>query len=261
MEIVKICIPGDSPSYFDLDGAEVHVGEWWVVEGKYGADLGKLLWKYKLPSGKSSTTMFKILHKATEEEHRRAAENKINETQARKICIRKIATRRLPMKLSSVKYTLDGERIVFYFTATQRVDFRHLVKDLARTFRKRIEMIQVGVRNETSMLSGCGRCGRPLCCSSFIEDFESIHIKMAKTQDVSLTPEKISGVCGRLSCCLQYENDWYLEAQTKMPKVNERVNTPPGEGVVESVNLFKETVRVILDNGEHVEVESADVIL
>lgn len=161
------------------------------------------------------------------------------------------------MKLSSVKYTLDGERIIFYFTATQRVDFRYLVKDLARTFNKRIEMIQVRVRDEASMLSGCGRCGRPLCCSTFIGDFKSIHIRMAKTQDVSLTPEKISGVCGRLLCCLQYENDWYLEAQRKMPKVNERVNAPQGEGIVEAVNLFKETVQVILDDGERIEVESA----
>ena len=261
VEIVKICILGGGSSYFDPNGAEVYVGEWWVVEGKYGTDLGKVLWKCKLRSGKFPKTMFKVLHKATKAEHRKAAENKINEAQARKTCMQKIAARGLPMKLSVVKYPLDGERIVFYFTATRRVDFRHLVKDLAQTFRKRIEMIQVGVRDEASMLSGCGRCGRPLCCSSFIEDFESVHIKMAKTQDVSLTPEKISGICGRLSCCLQYENDWYLEAQAKMPKVSERVNTPQGEGVVESVNLFKETVRVSLDDGEHIEVESADVIL
>jgi len=259
MELVKICIPGNGSSYFDPNGAKANVGEWWVVEGKYGADLGKVLWKYELPSKKRPKKIFKVLRKATEEEHRIAAENKINESKARKICIQKIGERRLPMKLSSVKYTLDGERIIFYFIATQRVDFRHLVKDLARTFNKRIEMVQVRVRDEASMLSGCGRCGRSLCCSSFIGDFKSIHIRMAKTQDVSLTPEKISGVCGRLLCCLQYENDWYIEGQSNMPKINERVDTPQGRGIVESVNLFNETVRVILDDGERIEVGIADV--
>ncbi|HIE30618.1 TPA: stage 0 sporulation protein [Candidatus Poribacteria bacterium] len=270
MEIVKVCIPEESSKYYDSNGIELHVGDWCVVEGEYSADIGEVLWKYETPSLPSlspctwrdeegTTSMFKVLRRATETERQRAEDNRIKARQAFKICQKKIAGRNLPMKLSMSKYTLDGERIIFYFISEQRVDFRRLVSDLAKTFRKRIELIHIGVRDEAAMIGGCGHCGRPLCCKTFIQDFQSVAIRMAKNQDMNLAPEKISGICGRLLCCLQYENDWYIEAQKRMPKLRARVKTPRGLGVVKEVNLFKETVRVHLDRGEIVELEANNI--
>lgn len=257
MEIVKVCIPEESSKYYDANGVELHVGDWCVVEGEYGADIGEVLWKYEIPFIPPS--MFKVLREATETERQRAAENRIKARQAFKICQQQIAARNLPMKLSKAKYTLNGERIIFYFISEQRVDFRSLVRDLSKIFRKRVDLIHLGVRDEAAMVGGCGHCGRPLCCTTFIRDFQSVAIKMAKNQDMNLAPEKISGVCGRLLCCLQHENDWYVEAQKRMPKLRARVKTPRGLGVVQEVNLFKETVRVHLDRGEVVELEAENV--
>ena len=259
MEIVKICIPQESSQYYNSNDVEIHIGEWYIVENKYGTDMGIAKWKYMLPTKKRGEPRFNVLRAATDEEQQRSAEYHILEHQAFKTCLQKIAERKLPMKLSKAKYTLDGERIIFYFTAEQQVDFRHLVKDLARTFRKRIELIQVGVRDEAGLLSGCGCCGRSLCCATFIRNFQSIAMRMAKEQNISLTPEKISGVCGRLLCCLQYENDWYVEAKRRVPQPGERVGTPRGVGIVESVNLFKEAVLVRLDRGDVVEFDLVEV--
>jgi cell fate regulator YaaT (PSP1 superfamily) len=203
--------------------------------------------------------MFKVLRKATKEECQRAEENRIKAHQTFIICQKKIAERNLPMKLSTSKYTLDDERIIFYFISERPVDFRNLVRDLAKTFHKRIELIHIGVRDEATMIGGCGHCGRPLCCTTFIQNFQSVAIRMAKNQDMNLAPEKISGVCGRLLCCLQYENDWYIEAQKRMPKLKSRVRTPQGSGVVEEVNLFRETARVHLDKGEVVELDAQNI--
>jgi cell fate regulator YaaT (PSP1 superfamily) len=259
VEIVKICIPEESSKYYDSNGVELHVGDWCVVEGEYSADVGEVLWKYKIPSTKCPTSMFKVLRKATKEECQRAEENRIKAHQTFIICQKKIAERNLPMKLSTSKYTLDDERIIFYFISERPVDFRNLVRDLAKTFHKRIELIHIGVRDEATMIGGCGHCGRPLCCTTFIQNFQSVAIRMAKNQDMNLAPEKISGVCGRLLCCLQYENDWYIEAQKRMPKLKSRVRTPQGSGVVEEVNLFRETARVHLDKGEVVELDAQNI--
>ena len=269
VEIVKIYIPEESSKYYDPNGIELHVGDWCVVEGEYSNDIGEVLWKYQIPSRPlcprirgdegEATSMFKVLREATEEEIKRAEENRIKAHQAFEICKKRIVERNLPMKLSKAKCTLDDERIIFYFISEKPVDFRNLVRDLSKMFRKRIELIRIGVRDEAAMIGGCGHCGQQLCCRTFIQDFQSIAIRMAKNQDMNLAPEKISGVCGRLLCCLQYENDWYIEAQKKMPKLKARVRTPQGIGFVEEVNLFEETVRVHLDKGEVVELESKNI--
>jgi cell fate regulator YaaT (PSP1 superfamily) len=279
MELVKIYIPEENSKYYDANSVELHAGDWCVVEGEYSADIGEVLWKYKRPTHLSlfpcpslasprtrgerggATSMFKVLRRATEKERQRAAANRIKAHQAFKICQQHITERNLPMKLSKAKYTLNGERIIFYFISEQRVDFRYLVRDLARTFRKRVELIHIGVRDEAVMIGGCGHCGRPLCCTTLIQDFQSVSIRMAKNQDMNLAPEKISGICGRLLCCLQYEHDWYVEAQKRMPRLRARVKTPQGLGVVKEVNLFTETVRVHLDKGEVVELEPQNIKL
>ena len=259
IEIVKVYIPEESSKYYDPNGVELSMGNWCVVEGEYSNYIGEVLWKYQIPSPKRPTSMFKVLREATEEEIKRAEENRIKAHQAFEICKKRIIERNLPMKLSKANYTLDDERIIFYFISEKPVDFRNLVRDLSKMFRKRIELIRIGVRDEAAMIGGCGHCGQQLCCRTFIQDFQSIAIRMAKNQDMNLAPEKISGVCGRLLCCLQYENDWYIEAQKRMPKLKSRVRTPQGLGVVEEVNLFEETVRVNLDKGEVVELESKNI--
>jgi len=259
LEIVKVYIPEESSKYYDPDNIELHVGDWCVVEGEYSPNVGEVLWKYKVPSEKRPELMFKVLRQATEEEIKLAEENRVKANQAFEFCQKKIAERNLPMKLSKAKYTLDGERIVFYFISERPVDFRNLVRDLSKTFHKRIELVRIGVRDEAAMIGGCGHCGNPLCCTTLIKDFQSIAIRMAKNQDMNLAPEKISGVCGRLLCCLRYENDWYTETQKKMPRLKTRVRTPQGLGIVEEVNLFEETVRVYLDKGGMVELEAQNI--
>ena len=172
--------------------------------------------------------------------------------EALRICEEKIAKRGLEMKLIDVEYTFDNSKVIFYFTADGRVDFRELVKDLAAAFRMRIELRQIGVRDETKMMGGIGPCGRDLCCHSWLDDFETVSIKMAKVQNLSLNPSKISGICGRLMCCLQYENDTYIALKKGMPDVGEYVTTPEGRAVVDDVNILQSKVktRLILEEGE-----------
>jgi cell fate regulator YaaT (PSP1 superfamily) len=174
------------------------------------------------------------------EENRRAAKA------ALKVCQEKINQHELEMKLVDAEYTFDRNKIIFYFTADGRVDFRELVRDLAAVFRTRIELRQIGVRDEAKMLGGIGPCGRVLCCSSFLGDFEPVSIKMAKDQNLSLNPTKISGLCGRLMCCLKYENDIYEEAKQLLPDIGERISTPDGEGRVVALNLLERRVQVEL---------------
>ena len=167
-----------------------------------------------------------------------------------RICQEKIDKRGLEMKLIDVEYTFDNNKIVFYFTADGRIDFRELVKDLASVFRMRIELRQVGVRDEAKIIGGCGPCGKGLCCASWLTDFQPVSIKMAKTQNLSLNPGKISGICGRLMCCLKYENDVYIELRKGMPDSGEIVKTGDGKAKVVDSNIFRETVRVRLYTGE-----------
>ena len=197
-----------------------------------------------------------ILRIATERDVKQAAENKEKEKEAFKTCQTKIREHELEMKLIDAEYTFDNSKILFYFTADGRVDFRELVKDLAAIFRTRIELRQVGVRDETKILGGIGICGRPLCCHSYLSDFVPVSIKMAKEQNLSLNPTKISGVCGRLMCCLKNEEEVYEEQNRKLPGVGDYVTTSAGErGVVTGVNIFHETVKVLVQNGDEKELK------
>ena len=190
----------------------------------------------------------KLIRKATKEDRRRLEENKRKEKEALKICEQKVAEHGLEMKLVDVEYTFDNSKILFYFTADGRVDFRALVKDLASVFRTRIELRQIGVRDESKMLGGLGVCGRPFCCSSFLGEFHPVSIKMAKEQGLSLSRTKISGTCGRLMCCLKYEQDAYTDLIKRTPKVGAIVKTPLGKGLVVETNLLARTLKVKMDN-------------
>ena len=190
----------------------------------------------------------KLIRKATKEDRRRLEENKRKEKEALKICEQKVAEHGLEMKLVDVEYTFDNSKILFYFTADGRVDFRALVKDLASVFRTRIELRQIGVRDESKMLGGLGVCGRPFCCSSFLGEFHPVSIKMAKEQGLSLSPTKISGTCGRLMCCLKYEQEAYTDLIKRTPKVGAIVKTPLGKGLVVETNLLARTLKVKMDN-------------
>ena len=192
--------------------------------------------------------MCAVLRMATENDHRTVEYNRKRESEAFDICEKKIAEHGLDMKLVNVSASFDGNKIIFYFTADGRVDFRELVRDLASVFRARIELRQIGVRDEAKMIGGLGICGRPFCCSQFLDSFMPVSIKMAKTQNLSLNPAKISGTCGRLMCCLKYEQNAYEDAVKRMPKVESFVQTPDGPGNVKSIDLLRETVKVSLDS-------------
>ena len=188
-----------------------------------------------------------VIRRATAEDLKVVEQNKEKEKRAFKICEEKIAKHGLEMKLVDTEYTFDGSKVMFYFTADGRVDFRALVKDLASVFRTRIELRQIGVRDEAKMLGGLGVCGRPFCCSSYLGEFQPVSIKMAKEQGLSLSPVKISGTCGRLMCCLKYEQEAYLDLLKRTPKIGAIVNTPDGKGEVIDVNLITGTLRVRMD--------------
>ena len=191
-----------------------------------------------------------VLRAATEKDAETIKRNEERRAPAMKTAAEKIAARGLDMKLVDCEFTCEGSKVIFYFTADGRVDFRELVKDLSSVFRIRIELRQIGVRDETKMLGGLGPCGRECCCSSCMPDFKKVSIKMAKNQGLSLNPSKISGLCGRLMCCLAYENDYYAEAYKKMPKVGSEVGTPDGEGTVVNVNMLKMEVKVRIEKGD-----------
>lgn len=197
-----------------------------------------------------------VLRIATPKDDEQAAKNKEKEKDAFKICLEKIQAHGLEMKLIDAEYTFDNNKVLFYFTADGRVDFRELVKDLASVFRTRIELRQIGVRDETKIRGGIGNCGRPLCCHSYLSEFIPVSIKMAKEQGLSLNPTKISGVCGRLMCCLKHEEDTYEELNRKLPNPGDHVTTPEGdEGEVHSVNVLRQRVKVIVDENDEKEIK------
>jgi len=231
--------------YFDPHDLELETGEYAIVETSRGVEYGKIVVGPKEVSEEDIVSpLKKVIRKATEEDAEKVAENRKKESKAFDICLEKIQEHGLPMKLIDVEYTFDNSKVIFYFTAEGRVDFRELVKDLAAIFRTRIELRQIGVRDEAKMIGGLGPCGRPLCCKSFLGEFEPVSIKMAKEQNLSLNPTKISGICGRLMCCLKYEQEYYEEIGKKMPKVNKEVITPHGPGVVISCNALTEKVKI-----------------
>jgi len=231
--------------YFDPHDLELETGEYAIVETSRGVEYGKIVVGPKeVPEEDIVSPLKKVIRKATEEDAEKVADNRKKESKAFDICLEKINEHGLPMKLIDVEYTFDNSKVIFYFTAEGRVDFRELVKDLAAIFRTRIELRQIGVRDEAKMIGGIGPCGRSLCCRSFLGEFEPVSIKMAKEQNLSLNPTKISGLCGRLMCCLKYEQDYYEEIGKKMPKVNKEVITPHGPGVVISCNVLTEKVKI-----------------
>ena len=231
--------------YFDPNGFDLLVGDNVVVETARGLEYGEVVIGIKEVKEEEVVLPLKnVVRKATEEDNRQAEDNLQKEQEAFEACQKKIEEHELPMKLIDVEYTFDVSKIIFYFTAEGRVDFRELVKDLASIFRTRIELRQIGVRDEAKMLGGLGSCGRVLCCHSFLGDFEPVSIRMAKDQNLSLSPSKISGICGRLMCCLKYENDFYQEERKNAPNVGKLVKTPQGTGKIIDVNILRSTVKV-----------------
>jgi cell fate regulator YaaT (PSP1 superfamily) len=201
----------------------------------------------------------KVLRLAEESDMEQGRRNLFREREAKRICLEKVEEHKLPMKLIGVESFLDGSKIIFYFVSEGRVDFRALVKDLAGVFKTRIEMRQVGVRNETKMIGGLGTCGREFCCCAFLKEFEPVSVKMAKEQNLALNPQKISGACGRLMCCLAYEVDTYTELKKDLPKVGKRVVTPQGAGKVIQQNIINQKVRVALDDGKEIDAGLAEI--
>lgn len=234
--------------YFSPMDLEIEEGMHVIVETARGIEYGYVvLGPREMEEEKVIQPLKPVLRIATEEDDRTADENKIKEKEARKICLEKIRKHELDMKLIDVEYTFDNNKVLFYFTADGRVDFRELVKDLASVFRTRIELRQIGVRDETKILGGIGICGRPLCCSTFLPEFIPVSIKMAKEQNLSLNPIKISGVCGRLMCCLKNEEETYEYLNSKLPNIGDQVTTEDGlKGEVHSVSVLRQLVKVIV---------------
>ncbi len=225
--------------YFDPDGIELQKGEYVIVETSRGVECGEVAMANRsISDDEISYPLKKLIRKATEDDLKKVSENKEKEKKAFDICLEKIKDHNLHMKLINVEYTFDNNKILFYFTADGRVDFRELVKDLAYVFRTRIELRQIGVRDEAKMIGGLGICGRPFCCKTFLGDFQPVSIKMAKEQGMSLNPVKISGTCGRLMCCLKYEQEAYTDLLKKTPKIGAIVGTPDGKGTVVDMNLI-----------------------
>ena len=237
--------------YFDPADMDIKKDSYVVVETARGVEFGECVIGIKEISEDDIVAPLKsVLRIATEEDINKHFKNKDKEKDAFDICLKKIQEHGLTMKLIDVEYTFDNNKVIFYFTADGRVDFRELVKDLAAIFKTRIELRQIGVRDEAKMLGGLGPCGRTLCCSTFLGDFASVSIKMAKEQNLSLNPTKISGICGRLMCCLNYEQSTYEDIRKRMPKVGSIVKTSEGTGEVFSNNIVKENVKVKLRKGE-----------
>lgn len=234
--------------YFDPDGMQFKKGDRVIVETARGVECGEIaLQNREVPDEEIVKPLKRIIRAAGPEDLKTLAENREKEKKAFSICEEKIRAHKLDMKLVEVEYTFDGSKILFYFTADGRVDFRSLVKDLAGTFRTRIELRQIGVRDESKMIGGFGICGRPFCCSTFLGDFQPVSIKMAKEQGLSLNPGKISGTCGRLMCCLKYEQNAYENLIRITPKVGAYVSTSEGKGTVTEISLLTGLVKVRLD--------------
>jgi cell fate regulator YaaT (PSP1 superfamily) len=254
-QVVGIQFKNTGKTYFFDPGAlELKAGDGVIVETARGLEYGTVVIEPRPRKPEGQDQLLKpVVRKATEEDLARLAELQEKGERAFRIGVDKINAHGLPMKLVGVNYTFDASKIIFYFTAEGRVDFRELVRDLASVFRTRIELRQIGVRDEAKMMGGLGGCGRELCCTSWLREFSPVSIRMAKEQNLSLNPAKISGVCGRLMCCLKYESEVYEWARGVYPDVGTRVETPAGEGKVTGVNIFKNTVTVELKDSKHLQ--------
>lgn len=242
--------------YFNPGAFWPTAGDAVIVETARGLEYGEVVTGVQEVADESITPPLRnVARLATPEDVQHQRDNEQHEKEALKICAQKIENHQLQMKLVGCEYTFDNSKILFYFTSDKRVDFRALVKDLASVFKTRIELRQIGVRDEAKMMGGLGLCGRPVCCAQFLGDFQPVSIKMAKEQSLSLNPTKISGVCGRLMCCLKYEEDYYEKTRKQMPRVGREVITPDGRGTVTELNILKETVRVRLPKGDSTEIK------
>lgn len=228
-------------------------GDYVIVEHDRGLDYGQVVSLKQEAEVKPKQPLKKVIRITNERDLKQVADNRAKSKEAFATCEKKIEEHKLAMKLVRAEYSFDRTKIIFYFTAEGRVDFRELVKDLAKIFRTRIELRQIGVRDEAKLFGGFGPCGRRLCCATFLTDFEPVTIKMAKEEGLSLNPPKISGICGRLMCCLSFEYETYKLLSKGLPKEGERVHTPTGKGKVISVNVFKRTATVELEDGTQIE--------
>lgn len=239
--------------YFDPGELTIQTGEFVIVETVRGIEFGKVVISNKqVDENDIVLPLKKVIRIADAKDRMVVEDNKKAAQEAYDICLKKVEEHGLEMKLVDVEYTFDRNKVIFYFTADGRVDFRELVKDLAAIFRTRIELRQIGVRDEAKMLGGIGPCGRMLCCSTFLGDFDPVSIKMAKDQNLSLNPTKISGLCGRLMCCLKYENDEYETAKEQLPDLGEYIETPHGVGRVVGLNILERVLQVELSEHERV---------
>ncbi len=261
MPLAKVCLgPGNKCCLMDSGSIEVKVNDRVVVENDSGLKLGRV----KTVFADAEPQMFpgqikSLVRLATSEDLGQDEKNRALEQRALDFCLRRIQSHRLPIYLVQVECLFDASKIIFYFTAPGRVDFRELVKDLVQEFRIRIELRQIGVRHRAKMVGGLGICGLGLCCASHLKDFEPVSVRMAKEQQLSLNPNKISGICGRLMCCLTYEYSAYQEVRRHLPRVGKRIQTPEGEGKIIRYNLIRETVTMELEDKRELEVPLADL--
>ena len=242
--------------YFDPAGYEIEAGEDVIVETARGVEFGYVVkGMMEITEEEVVQPLKKVIRIATDKDLDQEEENSLKEADAYLICTEKIKKHKLVMKLIDCEYTFDKNKLLFYFTADGRIDFRELVKDLAAVFKTRIELRQIGVRDETKMIGSIGICGRPLCCYSHLSEFHPVSIKMAKEQNLSLNPTKISGVCGRLMCCLKYEEETYIELNKKMPHYGDTVIIPSGkEAEVKHVNILRQLVKVLVRDGDNIDI-------
>jgi len=249
VEVVDIQFrPGQKIYFFDPDGMAFAAGDHVIIDTARGAEFGFVTaGNHRIPEKDVVAPLRKVLRRANAQDEKIHEENRAKEARAYEVCLQKIESHGLDMQLVSAEYAFDGSKILFYFTADERVDFRELVKNLASVFHTRIELRQIGVRDKAKMVGGLGICGRPFCCATFLEDFQPVSIKMAKTQNLSLNPTKISGTCGRLMCCLKYEQDAYEDLIRNAPKAESFVDTPEGRGTVTDVDLLRSRVKVRME--------------
>ncbi len=240
--------PGQKIYYFDPNGIDCKAGDHVIIDTARGPEYGICTaGNHTIPQREVVAPLRCVLRLATAQDEKTLAENRAKEKRAFEVCLQKVEEHKLDMQLVSAEYAFDGSKILFFFTADERVDFRELVKNLASVFHTRIELRQIGVRDKAKMVGGLGICGRPFCCASFLEDFQPVSIKMAKTQNLSLNPTKISGTCGRLMCCLNYEQAAYEDLIRSSPKVESFVDTPEGRGTVVELDLLRQRVKVRME--------------
>ena len=256
MEIIEIQFKAQRKEFFkNSKSLYLRTGNYCVVQADRGEDMGLIISITRAEPDDVESDMKEIVRHATDQDVARLNEIREKETEALRICQQKVAEHKLPMKLVDVECQFDGNKITFYFTSEGRIDFRDLVKDLAQAFRTRIDLRQIGVRDEARRFDGMGMCGRRLCCATYLKDFEPVTLKMAKDQNLPLTPSKISGACGRLMCCLSYELDYYKELTKDIPKIGSKIKVFGGEHRIEKVDIFNGTVILSDANRNQLEVK------